>query len=153
MSDLSKEQLDSVYEVIEVARATGKIKKGTNETTKAIEKGTAKVVAYASDISPAEVIMHIPLLCKDKGIPCFAVPSKTELGAAAGIGVSTSAVAVTEEGNAKKILSGLLKETDSKKETKAKEEVEKTETKEEVEKTETKEEVEKTEAKEESKSE
>ena len=50
---------DNVLEAIEVAKATGKIKKGSNEVTKAIEKGTAKLVAYASDVEPKEVVMHM----------------------------------------------------------------------------------------------
>jgi len=110
MSDeLSKERLDLVYEVVEVAKATGKIKKGTNEATKAIEKGTAKIVAFAKDVTPPEVVMHIPLLCKDKGIPCYAIPSREELGTAAGLIVPTAAVAVVDEGNGKKVLQELLK--------------------------------------------
>ena len=39
----------SIYELIEKARKTGKVEKGTNEVTKAIERGTAKFVAYGSD--------------------------------------------------------------------------------------------------------
>ena len=34
-----KELVDKVYEAVEVAKATGKIRKGTNEATKFIEKG------------------------------------------------------------------------------------------------------------------
>ena len=48
--------------------------------------------------------MHLPLLCKEKGIPCVEVPSKEELGAAAGIQVGTSAVAVTEPGEAASVI-------------------------------------------------
>jgi len=109
MSELSKEKLDNLYEVIEVARSTGKIRKGTNEATKAVEKGSAKVVAYAEDVTPPEVIMHIPLLCKEKGIPCYAIPSKEELGSAAGLVVPTSAVAVVDEGKGTKVLQEFLK--------------------------------------------
>ena len=36
--EVQKELVDKIYEVIEVAKASGKIKKGTNETTKSIEK-------------------------------------------------------------------------------------------------------------------
>ncbi|MBR9700230.1 50S ribosomal protein L7ae [Candidatus Woesearchaeota archaeon] len=93
-----------VLEIIEVAKATGKIKKGSNEVTKAIEKGKAKFVAFAKDTDPKEVIMHIPLLCKEKGIPCHEVETKEELGAASGIEVGTAAVAVIEEGEAKKLM-------------------------------------------------
>jgi len=102
--ELSKEMIDKVYEAIEVARSTGKIKKGTNEVTKSIERGEAKLVAYAKDVTPAEITMHIPLLCEEKGIMCAAVPSKEELGAAAGIGVQTVSVAIVEEGEAAKIV-------------------------------------------------
>ena len=38
------------YQIIEKAKKTGKVEKGTNEVTKAIERGTAKFVAYASDV-------------------------------------------------------------------------------------------------------
>ena len=37
--EVPKESVDKVYEIIETAKTTGKVMKGTNETTKAIEKG------------------------------------------------------------------------------------------------------------------
>jgi large subunit ribosomal protein L7Ae len=89
---------DQAYESVELAKKTGKIKKGTNEVTKAIERGVAKLVVYAKDVSPPEVVMHLKPLCEEKEIPCVEVDSKEELGAAAGLQVSTSAVAVMQEG-------------------------------------------------------
>ncbi len=94
-------------EAIEVARNTGKIKKGVNEATKALERGTAKLVVFAKDVQPAEIVVHLPLLAKEKGVPCIQVNSKDELGTAAGIGLPTSAVAVVAEGDAKKIIAEL----------------------------------------------
>jgi len=91
-----------ILEIIEIARTSGKIRKGSNETTKAIEKGEAKLVAYAADVNPKEVIMHIPLLCKEKGIKCFEISKREDLGAAAGLPVATAAVAIVKEGDAKK---------------------------------------------------
>lgn len=99
-----KELAEKALEAIEVARATGKVKKGTNEATKALERGTAKLVVVAKDVTPAEVIMHIPVLAKEKGIPCVEVSSKEELGTAAGITVPTSAVAILAEGDAKNLI-------------------------------------------------
>lgn len=87
------------YNLIERAKKTGKIEKGTNEVTKAIELGTAKLVVYAADVDPKEIVAHIPLLCKEKNIPCSEVDSKQKLGVAAGIPVSTAAIAVVEEGD------------------------------------------------------
>ena len=91
----------SVYEIIEKAKKTGKVEKGTNEVTKAIERATAKFVAYASDVEPKEIVQHIPVLCKEKNIPCEEVDSKEKLGVAVGINVPTASVAVIELGEAK----------------------------------------------------
>jgi len=95
---------DKAYEAIEVARSTGKIKKGTNEVTKAVERGTAKLVVFAEDVNPPEVVMHLEPLCKEKEITVVKVPSKEELGRSAGLQVGTSAVAITKEGDAKVLL-------------------------------------------------
>lgn len=97
----------SAYEIIEIARKTGKIEKGTNETTKAIERGTAKLVVYAEDVQPKEIVQHIPLLCKEKGIHCVPVDSKKKLGLSAGISVATASVAVIDAGDASKDIAHL----------------------------------------------
>ena len=102
-----KGNAEKALEAVELARSTGKIKKGTNEVTKALERGTAKLVVYDKDVQPAEVVMHLPLLAKDKGIPCIEVPSKEELGAAAGVKVPTGAVAILAEGEAKNLIKDL----------------------------------------------
>ncbi len=92
------------YKIIEAARKTGKIEKGTNEVTKAIERGTAKFVAYATDVEPKEIVQHIPILCKEKGISCQEVDSKQKLGIAVGIPVAASSVAIIELGEAEKLM-------------------------------------------------
>lgn len=90
------------YNIIETARKTGKVDKGTNEVTKAIERGVAKLVVYAKDVEPKEIVAHLVPLCKEKGIPCHEVDSKEKLGVAVGIGVSVAAVAVIDAGTADK---------------------------------------------------
>jgi ribosomal protein L7Ae-like RNA K-turn-binding protein len=100
---------DKVYEAVELAKATGKLKKGTNETTKALEKGEAKLVVVAKDASPPEITMHLPLLAEEKGVPCVEVSSKEDLGAAAGIDVGTASVAITAEGEAKDLIKEITK--------------------------------------------
>ncbi len=99
--------MEEAYEAIELAKKSGKICKGANEVTKALEKGKAKLVAYAKDVSPAEIVMHLPILAKEKGVICVEVGSKQELGAAAGLPLGTTAVAITEEGDAKDIIKTL----------------------------------------------
>jgi large subunit ribosomal protein L7Ae len=104
MAEASKELMEKALEAVEIAKASGKIKKGTNETTKAIERGTAKLVVVAKDVSPPEITMHIPMIAKEKEIPCIIVGSKEELGTAAGIHVPTVSVAITNEGDGKKLV-------------------------------------------------
>lgn len=97
------------YKIIETAKKTGKIEKGTNEVTKAVERGTAKFVAYATDVEPKEIIQHIPVLCKEKGVPCIEVDSKQKLGLAVGIQVPSSSVVVIQAGDAEKEIAGIKK--------------------------------------------
>ena len=97
------------YGVVEKARKTGKIDKGTNEVTKAVELGTAKLVLYAKDVEPKEIVIHLPILCKEKNIPCHEVDSKQKLGLAAGIPVSTSSIAIINSGDAAEEISKLKK--------------------------------------------
>jgi len=96
-----------VYNIVETARKTGKIEKGNNEVTKAIERGTAKLVVYASDVEPKEIVQHIPLLCKEKKIKCVEVDNKQKLGISAGLPVSASSVAIIEAGEAESELASL----------------------------------------------
>jgi len=88
------------YQILEKAKRTGKIEKGTNEVTKAIERGTAKFVAYATDVEPKEIVAHISILCKEKGIPYLEADSKQKLGLSVGLPVSASSIAVIEAGEA-----------------------------------------------------
>jgi len=98
--EVPKELADKAYEAVEGARDTGKLRKGTNETTKAIERKQAMLVVIAEDVEPPEVVAHLPPLCDEKGIPYIYVPSKRELGAAAGIDVGAAAVTIADAGQA-----------------------------------------------------
>lgn len=99
--EVSKETMELTFEIIEIAKTSGKIKRGTNEVTKAIEKQKAKLVVVAKDVSPPEIVMHLPLLAKEKEVLCVTTGTKDEIGAAAGIGIGTSSIAIIDEGDAK----------------------------------------------------
>lgn len=83
------------------------IKRGVKECVKAIRKsplatptkpaGTLPtgIVILAADISPMDVISHIPVLCEDHDIPYVYVPSRAELGAAGSTKRPTSVVMLT----------------------------------------------------------
>jgi large subunit ribosomal protein L7Ae len=96
----SEQLADQTYDAIEKARDTGKIVTGTNEVTKAIERNEADLVVIAGDVSPEEIVMHLPSLAEEKDVDYTYVPEKEELGLAAGINVQAAAIAVTSTGNA-----------------------------------------------------
>ena len=96
------------------ATAGRALKRGVREVVKCITKGTKgyffhgnssrlcymlipnpRVCIIAGDISPIDVISHIPMLCEENDIPYVFTPSKAELGAAAGTKRPTSVVLVT----------------------------------------------------------
>ena len=104
-----KEVQDLAYEIIEKARDTGKISKGSNEATKQVERSQAKLVVMAEDVTPEEILAHMPLLCEEKNIPYAYVPSKEELGSAAGLHVGTAAVAVINPGKDKAGIENIAK--------------------------------------------
>jgi large subunit ribosomal protein L7Ae len=96
--EVSKEIIDKALQVVQVAKDSGKIRKGTNESTKAIERGIAKLVLIAEDVEPPQVVAHLPILCEERKIPYIFVPSKLDLGRSAGIDVGCAAVSVIEAG-------------------------------------------------------
>ncbi len=97
-----KDLAEKVYNTIESVVRSGSVRKGTNEVTKAIERGTARLVVIAEDIEPEEIVMHLPILSKEKAVPFIFVPTKQELGAACGISVSTATVVIDDVGKAGK---------------------------------------------------
>lgn len=106
-----KELAEKALKALELARTSGgKIKKGTNETTKAIERGIAKLVLIAEDVDPEEIVMHLPPLCEEKGTPYLYVPSKVELGRAAGIDVAAASACIVELGEAKDLVNEIVEE-------------------------------------------
>src|SRR3989338_10860624 len=100
MAEVNKEMQEKAYEAVEVAKKTGKLKKGVNEVTKVVERGQAKLVVIAKDVNPQEIIMHLPVLCEEKEIPFVYVSSREELGNSAGLNVPTASVAIINEGDA-----------------------------------------------------
>jgi large subunit ribosomal protein L7Ae len=91
----------STYDIVEKAAKTGKVDKGVNEVTKAVERGVAKFVVVATDIDPKELTQHLPILCKEKEIKFVEADSREKLGISVGINRPTAAVAILEEGEAK----------------------------------------------------
>ena len=102
--EVSKDLVNAVYEAVRVAKQSGKVRKGTNETTKAIERGISKLVVIAEDVEPPEVVAHLPILCEERNSPFIFVPSKQQLGVSLGIDVGSAAATIIDAGEAQHIV-------------------------------------------------
>ncbi len=97
VSDALKNDIKDILSTISGTRDS-KLRKGMNEVTKSIERSLAKLVIMAEDVSPPEILFHIPLLCEEKSIPYGYVSTKKELGNSARINVASSAIAIENVG-------------------------------------------------------
>jgi large subunit ribosomal protein L7Ae len=98
--DVPADLEDDALEALEVARDTGSVKKGTNETTKAVERGSAQLIFVAEDVQPEEIVMHLPELADEKDVPFVFVAEQDSLGEAAGLEVGSAAAAIVDAGDA-----------------------------------------------------
>ncbi len=98
--EVSNEVVAKTYEALQLAKQSGAIRKGANEVTKSVERGLASFVVIATDVEPAEVVMHIPSICEQKKVAYTYVPSKQELGKSIGLTVPCAAIAVESQGTA-----------------------------------------------------
>ena len=98
-----KDIQEQVYELVKAIGkdGKGKIKKGANEVTKAAERGIASMSVMAENVNPGELLAHVPMICKEKGIPFIYVEDQGYLADSAGMtaGTRTAAIAVLDVEN------------------------------------------------------
>ena len=108
-----KDLVNAIYEAVRLAKQSGIVRKGTNETTKAIERGISKLVIIAEDVEPPEVVAHLPILCDERTSKYVFVPSKKDLGNALGIEVGSAAATIIDAGESQQILEQITSTVDN----------------------------------------
>lgn len=106
--NVPKELADAAYETVSMVKDTGRLRRGVNEVTKAVDRGEAKLVVIAEDVDPPEIVAHLPLLCEERKVPYLYVPSKRQLGLVSGIEVAASSIAVVDPGEAESVVKQLI---------------------------------------------
>ncbi len=89
-----KKLVKKALKTVKKAAKAKAIRRGVKEVVKALNKGEKGLAIIAGDISPIEVIAHVPILCEEKDIAYVYVPSKEDLGAASQTKRPTSIVLV-----------------------------------------------------------
>ncbi|KAF2111488.1 50S ribosomal protein L30e-like protein [Lophiotrema nucula] len=107
-------ELKKVLKTVKKSAKTKTLRRGVKEVVKALRKSETSgpassditdppaVCIIAADISPMDVISHIPVLCEDHNIPYVYVKSRAELGEASATKRPTSVVMVAKERTSKK---------------------------------------------------
>ncbi|KEZ38739.1 putative H/ACA ribonucleoprotein complex subunit [Scedosporium apiospermum] len=106
-----EKSMKKVLKTVRKAAKNNALKRGVKEVVKTLRKSPASsptnrafpgIVIIAGDISPMDVISHIPVLCEDHNVPYIFVPSRAELGAAAKTKRPTSVVMIMENPETRK---------------------------------------------------
>ena len=108
--EIPEEIQNKALEALEIARDTGKVKKGSNEATKAVERNIAQLVLIGSDVEPEEIVMHLPPLCEEKQIPFVYITKQNDIGSASGLEVGSAAAAIVKAGKAKDLVEEIAKQ-------------------------------------------
>ncbi|KAH7325845.1 50S ribosomal protein L30e-like protein [Stachybotrys elegans] len=102
--------MKKIYKAIRKSAKNNTLKRGVKEVVKTLRKSPPSapgytsfpgVVIIAGDISPMDVISHLPVLCEDHNVPFIFVTSRAELGAAAKTKRPTSVVMIMEKRDAR----------------------------------------------------
>ncbi len=98
-----------LLDLVENSFRSGKIKKGTNEVIKSIERGESKIVVIAEDVTPPEVVYYLPMLCEERKVPFAYVKKRSDLGAKVGI-ASAASISVVDFGKAEDVYKQVVSE-------------------------------------------
>ncbi|CAL5970515.1 Ribosomal_protein L7Ae [Hexamita inflata] len=90
---LANEDLTAqVHNLIQQATTLDAVTCGANQVTKQLNHGKATLVVLAADCDPLEIILHLVLVCEDKGVPYVFVPSQQVIGNLAQLSKSVAAM-------------------------------------------------------------
>ncbi|GAW05355.1 RNA-binding protein [Lentinula edodes] len=89
-----KKLVKKLHKTIKKASKARQVKRGVKEVVKGIRKGEKGLLILAADISPIDIISHLPVLSEEAQIPYVFVTSKEELGFASSTKRPTSCVMI-----------------------------------------------------------
>ncbi|KIY49235.1 L30e-like protein, partial [Fistulina hepatica ATCC 64428] len=89
-----KKLLKKIHKTVKKASKSRQVKRGVKEVVKGIRKQEKGLLVLAADISPIDIISHLPVLCEEAGVPYVFVPSKEELGHSSSTKRPTSCVMI-----------------------------------------------------------
>ena len=87
----------TILDIVQQAANYKQLKKGANEATKTLNRGTAELVILAADTEPLEIMLHLPLVCEDNNVPYVFTKSKTALCRPCGVSRPVTSCSITSK--------------------------------------------------------
>ncbi|KAJ6814300.1 H/ACA ribonucleoprotein complex subunit 2-like protein [Iris pallida] len=78
----NKKLSKKIFKLVRKAAESKCLKRGVKDVVKSIRRGHKGLCVIAGNISPIDVITHVPILCEEADIPYIYVSSKEELASA-----------------------------------------------------------------------
>ncbi|CAG9569486.1 unnamed protein product [Danaus chrysippus] len=81
----SKKLSKKIYKLIKKSSShKNYIRNGLKIVQKQLRLGEKGIVVFAGDISPIEIMCHLPAVCEEKDVPYCYTPSRKDIGSAMG---------------------------------------------------------------------
>uniref|UniRef100_T1DIY6 H/ACA ribonucleoprotein complex subunit 2 n=1 Tax=Psorophora albipes TaxID=869069 RepID=T1DIY6_9DIPT len=93
----SKKLTKKIHKLIEkAAKHKTYLRNGLKDVQVRLRKGETGLVVFAGDVTPVEIMCHLPAVCEERNIPYCYTPSRKDLGAAMGVKRGTVAMMIRE---------------------------------------------------------
>ncbi|CAD7081264.1 unnamed protein product [Hermetia illucens] len=86
------------------------IRNGLKDVQTRLRKGETGIVLFAGDVTPIDIMCHLPAVCEEKGIPYTYTPSRADLGAAMGVKRGTVTLLIREHPDYKELFDEVKQE-------------------------------------------
>ncbi|CAL4091362.1 unnamed protein product [Meganyctiphanes norvegica] len=93
----TKKQTSRIYKLIKKAsKQKTYLRTGLKEVQGKIRKGESGIVIFAGDVTPIEIMCHMPGVCEEKEMPYIYTPSRNDIGTAMGVKRGSLTVMIRE---------------------------------------------------------
>ena len=110
----SKKLTKRIYKLIKKgSKHKTYVRNGLKDVQTRIRKGETGIVVFAGDVTPIEVMCHMPAVCEEKSLPYVYTPSRQDLGTAMGVKRGCLMVMVREHEDYKELYEELKTEIET----------------------------------------
>lgn len=96
--------------LVTAAKQKSYLRNGLKDVQTRLRKGETGIVVFAGDVTPIDIMCHLPAVCEEKSIPYCYTPSRKDLGVAMGVKRGSVAMLIREHAEYKDLYDELMSE-------------------------------------------